>query len=187
MVERIGGPSVMPYQPEGLWKELGEADYKQSKGEGLYRRSLYTFWKRTVAPPSMVTFDASPRERCSVRETRTNTPLQALVLMNEVTFIEAARALAQRIMSEAGQAPADRIILAFRLAVTRRPRPEELKILLDAFEDHLGRYRRDAEAALAIAAAGESARNDKLDPGELAAYMVLSSLILNLDETVTKE
>src|SRR5207253_1771585 len=91
LVERLGGPSVKPYQPKGLWKELGDVDYTPDHGENLYRRSLYTFWKRTVAPPSMMTFDAAARETCSVRETRTNTPLQALTLMNEITYVEAGR------------------------------------------------------------------------------------------------
>src|SRR5207249_4638505 len=100
LVEKLGGPSVKPYQPPGLWKELtGAEDYVQDHGEGLYRRSMYTFWKRTVAPPAMMAFDAAGRETCIVRETRTNTPLHALVLMNNVTFVEAARVLAQRVLS----------------------------------------------------------------------------------------
>src|SRR5262249_54401343 len=103
LVEKLGGPSVRPYQPRGLIKELhGTEEYKQDHGEGLYRRSLYTFWKRTVPPPAMVTFDAAGREACVVRETRTNTPLQALTLMNDVTYVEAARVLAQRMLREGG-------------------------------------------------------------------------------------
>ena len=106
LVEKIGGPSVKPYQPQGLWKELaGGEDYKQDKGEGLYRRSLYTFWKRAVPPPSMMTFDSAGREACVVRETRTNTPLQALTLMNDVTYLEAARVMAERMMMEGGATP----------------------------------------------------------------------------------
>ncbi len=123
LVERLGGPSVRPYQPPGLWKELtGGADAVQDHGADLYRRSLYTFWKRTIAPPTMVAFDASPREACCVRLTRTNTPLQALTLLNEVTFVEAARVLAQRAMIEGGSSPAERIDRAFRLALARAER-----------------------------------------------------------------
>jgi hypothetical protein len=123
LVERLGGPSVKPYQPAGLVKEAtGTEDYQQDHGPNLYRRSLYTYFKRTVAPPTMMTFDAAGRETCSVRETRTNTPLQALALMNEVTFVETARVLAQRIMREGGTTPEERIILAFRLVTARRPK-----------------------------------------------------------------
>src|SRR5205085_9441177 len=112
----IGGPSVKPYQPTGLAKELtGTEDFVQDHGPSLYRRSLYTFWKRTVAPPTLMTFDAANRETCVVRDSRTNTPLQALNLMNDVTFVEAARVLAQRVMMEAGTSPADRLTHAFRL------------------------------------------------------------------------
>ena len=114
LVEKIGGQSVKPLQPEGLWKDLsGGEDYEPDKGENLYRRSLYTFWKRTVAPPGMVTFDAPSRETCTVRQTRTNTPLQALNLMNDVSYVEAARVLAQRIMSEGGRLPGRPLKLCF--------------------------------------------------------------------------
>jgi len=135
LVEKLGGPSVKPYQPPGLWEELsfGEEKYEPDYGEGLYRRSLYTYWKRTVAPPSMVTFDATDRETCTVRLPRTNTPLQALNLMNDVTFLEASRKLAERIMKNGGQTPEERIAYAFRLATARAPQPEEEKMLLAAF------------------------------------------------------
>jgi hypothetical protein len=187
LVEKVGGPSVKPYQPAGLWKELADTDYVPDRGENLYRRSLYTFWKRTVAPPSMMTFDASPRETCVVRETRTNTPLQALTLMNDVTFVEASRVLAQRVMREGGPTPEGRIVLAFRLAASRSPRPAERKVLLADFEHHLAHYRQDRPAALKLLSAGEAARDGRLDPCELAAYTAVANLILNLDEVVTKE
>ena len=120
LVEKIGGPSVKPYQPAGLWKELsGAEDYKQGKGADLYRRSMYTFWKRAVSPPEMMTFDAAGRETCVVRETRTNTPLQALTLMNDVTYLEAARVMAQRMLTEGGATPVERIGFAYRLATAR--------------------------------------------------------------------
>jgi hypothetical protein len=188
LVERLGGPSVKPYQPKGLWRELtGTEDYKQDQGEALYRRSLYTFWKRTVAPPAMVAFDAAGREACVVRETRTNTPLQALDLMNDVTYVEAARALAQRVMTEGGTTPEERITWAFRLATARKPRPAELRVLLGGFREHLTRYRNHAEAARRLVSAGESRRDEALDASELAAYTTVAALILNLDETITKE
>jgi hypothetical protein len=186
LVEKLGGPSVKPYQPAGLWRELTDAVYVQDHGRNLYRRSLYTFWKRTIAPPSMMTFDAAARESCIVRETRTNTPLQALTLMNDVTYVEAARVLAQRLMTKA-TTPEARITLAFRLATARPPRPIELKILRTGFDYHLANYRKDPKAALKLIGAGESRRNKKLDVSELAAYTAVASLILNLDETITKE
>ena len=187
LVERIGGPSVRPYQPGDLWKELASVEYVQDHGERLYRRSLYTFWKRTVAPPTMIAFDAAGRETCTVRETRTNTPLQALALLNEVTFVEAARKLGERVMLEGGDTPGSRISLAFRLAVARPPRPAELEILAKGFENHLVRYRAEPQAAAELLAAGEAPRNERLDPAELAAYTAVASVIVNLDETVTKE
>jgi hypothetical protein len=188
LVERVGGPSVKPYQPPGLWKELtGTEDYVPDHGEKLYRRSLYTFWKRTVAPPALVTFDAAGRETCVVRPSRTNTPLQALNLMNDVTFVEAARVLAQRAMREGGPTPEGRVTLAFRLAAARPPRPAELRVLLDGYREHLAEYRRDEKAARRLTGIGEAPRDDKLDVAELAAFTTVAGVILNLDEVVTKE
>jgi hypothetical protein len=187
LVEKLGGPSVKPYQPAGLWKELGGEDYKQDKGEGLYRRSLYTFWKRTSPPPFMVNFDAAGREACTVRETRTNTPLQALDLMNDVTYVEAARALAERMMREGGANPEERIAFAFRLATARHPRPEERRILLDSFRHYLDRFQTNPDGATKVLSEGDHARDQRLDLSHLAAYTSVASVILNLDETVTKE
>jgi hypothetical protein len=187
LVEKLGGPSVKPYQPKGLWRELTEVDYVPDHGKNLYRRSLYTFWKRTIAPPSMITFDAAAREACTVREVRTNTPLQALTLLNDVTYVEAARVLALRVMTEGGPTPEGRIALAFRLATGRRPRTVEMMILRAGLEDHLSKYRKDRKAALKLISAGEAPRDRKMDVSELAAYTALASLILNLDETITKE
>jgi hypothetical protein len=188
LVEKLGGPSVKPYQPAGLWKELsGTDDYKQDKGEGLYRRSLYSYWKRTAPPPAMMTFDAAGRETCIVRESRTNTPLQALTLMNDVTYVEAARVLAERMLTEGGATPEERIGFAFRLATGRRPRAPEARILVESLRYDRDAYQTDREAALKLVSAGEGARNAKLDPGELAAYTTVASLILNLDAAVTKE
>ncbi|MEX2261513.1 MAG: DUF1553 domain-containing protein [Bryobacteraceae bacterium] len=188
LVEKIGGPSVKPYQPAGLWKELtGGADYKADKGEGLYRRSLYTFWKRTAPPPTMTTFDSAGRETCVVRESRTNTPLQALSLMNDVTYLEASRALARRMMIEGGKTPEERIAHGFRIVTARRPAADESAILLDAYRHHLDNYQSDRDAARKFLSQGESPRDEKLDASEHAAYAMVASLILNLDETITKE
>jgi hypothetical protein len=188
LVAKVGGPSVKPYQPEGLVKELtGTEDYKQDHGEDLYRRSLYTFWKRTVAPPAMVTFDAAGRETCVVRETRTNTPLQALTLMNDVAFVEASRNLAQRVLLEAGVTPEERLTLAFRLVLARRPSAAEMQVLRAGLEQHLADYRKDHEAARKLVSQGESRADGKLDVAELAAYTTAAGLILNLDEAITKE
>ncbi len=187
LVEKLGGPSVKPYQPAGLWKELGGEDYKQDTGEGLYRRSLYTFWKRTAPPPSMVNFDAAGREACTVRENRTNTPLQALDLMNDVTYVEAARVLAERMMREGGTTPKDRIGFGFRLATARRPRPGDMAILSGSFHHYLDRFRTNPEDGIKLLSEGEHRRDRTLDVSQLAAYTSVASLILNLDETVTKE
>ncbi len=192
LVERTGGPSVRPYQPPGLWIELGatelsDSNYVQDHGPDLYRRGLYHFWKRTVPPPSMVAFDAPGRETCVVREVRTDTPLQALNVLNDVTYVEAARGFAERIMHEAGTSPESRVAAAFRAATGRRPRPEERAILLDGLADHLARFRRDPGAAAALIGAGESIPDPRLDAAELAAYTATAQLILNLDETITRE
>jgi hypothetical protein len=188
LVERIGGPSVRPYQPAGLWKELtGTEDYQPDTGADLYRRSLYTFWKRTVAPPSMVTFDAAGRETCSVREVRTNTPLQALNLLNDVTFVEAARVLAERVLAEAGPRAESRLTAAMRLVLARPPSPRERTILLDGLRVYQARYAHDREAARHLITTGAAPPSEAVDPRELAAYTALGNLILNLDETITKE
>jgi hypothetical protein len=187
LVERTGGPSVKPYQPPGLWNELADAEYVQDHGPDLYRRGIYTFWKRTVPPPSMVAFDAPGRETCVVREVRTDTPLQALNVLNDVTYVEAARAFGERIMKEAGTTPVSRLSAAFRIATGRRPRPEEQAILREHFADQLSQFHRDPRAAAALIQAGESRPDPRLDPCELAAYTATAQLILNLDETITKE
>jgi hypothetical protein len=187
LVEKVGGPSVKPYQPAGLWKELsGADDYTPDAGEGLYRRSLYTYWKRTAPPPVMATFDAAGRETCWVRESRTNTPLQALTLLNETGFVEAARVLARRVMVEA-PTPDARLTRAFRCVVSRPPTAAELRILRDGLEEHLARFRADPAAAEKLLATGAAKPDPKLDPAELAAYATVCNLILNLDEAVTKE
>jgi hypothetical protein len=194
---RIGGVSVFPYQPPGLWEELmarSDGDqftaqkYTPSHGADLYRRSMYTFWKRTSPPPSLGAFDAPDRETCTVRRGRTNTPLQALVLMNDPTYVEAARKLAERAIKEPGAraTPDERIAFAFRLATARKPTAEELAVLKKIYDAQLAHYRSNAEAATKLLSVGESARDDKLDPIDLAAWTTVASTILNLDETITK-
>jgi mono/diheme cytochrome c family protein len=187
LVERVGGPSVRPYQPPGLWKDLNGQNYKADSGPGLYRRSLYTFWKRTIAPPAMVAFDAATREACTVRETRTNTPLQALNLLNDVTYIEASRKLAARVLETPASSPSERIARAFRLVLSRQPTKAEARILRASYDRRLTAFRADADSAKKLLAVGQSARDDCLDVAELAAYTTTASLIFNLAETVTKE
>lgn len=188
LVEKVGGPPVRPYQPAGLWQELQNGKgYEEDQGEGLYRRSLYTYWRRTVAPPNMVNFDAPTRETCIVRENRTNTPLQALNLMNDVAFVEAARKLAERILADGGATPGQRLDRAFQIVLARSPNPAEQKSLLRAlasFQSYYDSHPKDAEAFLAH---GKSPRNPSLNTPELAAYAGVASLVLNLDETITKE
>ncbi|MCI0456630.1 MAG: PSD1 and planctomycete cytochrome C domain-containing protein [Gemmataceae bacterium] len=190
----IGGASVFPYQPAGLWQELhsrGDSKnwsaqfYTPSKGKDLYRRTMYTFWKRTSPPPTLVTFDAPDRETCTVRRSRTNTPLQALVLMNDPTYVEASRKLAERLMKEADSTD-ERITLAFRLATGRRPEAKEIEVLRRVYNRQLNVYRQDTKAALRLLSVGESPRDERLAPAELAAWAVVSSVILNLDETITR-
>jgi len=190
LVEELGGPSVRPYQPEGLYKDLlfsSMTQYVQDKGKGLWRRSLYTFWKRTVNPPAMNVFDASSREYCMVRETRTNTPLQALNLMNDMTYVEAARMMAQRMLNEGGSKPEDRIALGLRLAAGRRPDEEETQMLLGNLQGHLEYFRGQPQEAARLLAVGAKPSDTKLKAEELAAYSVIASLILNLDEVITKQ
>ena len=189
----IGGPSVFPYQPKGLWDELAFGDgfsaqsFTLSTNKDLYRRSMYTFWKRTVPPPQLTTFDAPDREKCTGRRALTNTPLQALVLMNDPTYIEAARWLAQRAMTEGGRDAGSRISFAFRGATARVPSAKEAHVLRTLFQQQLAHYRGDKKAALDLLSVGESKWNAKLDASELAAWTIVASAILNLDETITRE
>jgi hypothetical protein len=188
LVDDIGGPSVKPYQPEGLWKEIAtDVDYGQGHGADLYRRSLYTYWKRTVAPPTMVTFDAFSRETCMLRRSRTNTPLQALASMNDPTFVEAARKLAERSIQETGPAPEQRISHMFLLAAARRPNADESAVLVRSLQRNLTRFQTDEGLAVALLSVGESPRDETIPRAELAAYTVVASLILNSDEVLTKE
>ena len=187
LVEKQGGPPVKPYQPAGLWSENGGADYKPDRGEALYRRSLYTFWRRTSPPPFMATFDSALRESCTVREGRTNTPLQALHLMNDVQFLEAARVLAERAIREAGPDTARRLERAFALVLARAPRAAEATAMRSMLAYAQDRYRTKPKDAEALLGQGESARDRSIDPVEHAAWTTVASMILNLDAAVTKE
>ena len=182
----IGGPSVKPYQPEGLW-DVTNNTYDPGHGEDLYRRSLYTYWKRSVAPPSLAMFDVAERDNPAVVHNRTNTPLQALALMNDVTYLEAARMFAERMLTEGGTTDQDRIAYAFRLATAREPNETQFTVLLEELQSFRERYRTDEEAALKVLSQGEHPRNETLDVSELAAHAVVASLILNLDQVVTRE
>jgi len=189
LAEKIGGPSVKPYSPPGLWKEISmqDMDYVQSHGDDLHRRSLYTFWKRTIPPPEMINFDAANREACVVRETRTDTPLQALNLMNDVTFLEAARFIGQRMLKEGGTTPDARLRFGFRLVTGRFPSTAEQAVLNGSLQFHRAYFDGKPKEAAAYLSQGESPADPKLDPVELAAYASVGSLLLNLDEAITKE
>jgi hypothetical protein len=188
LVEKVGGPPVKPYQPAGLWQELqGGEGYKEDSGEGLYRRSLYSYWRRTVAPPNMTTFDSPTRETCVVRENRTNTPLQALDLMNDVAYVEAARKLAERMITEAGVDAARRIDRGFLLVVGRPAKASEKAALMAALQKFSASYAADSKQADALLSQGKSARQTAIPAPELAAYTGVASILLNLDEAVTKQ
>ncbi len=190
---QLGGKSVFPYQPPGVWEELAYGGvysaqvYNQSHGSDLYRRSMYTFWKRTAPPASLTTFDAPDREKCVARRAVTNTPLQALVLWNDPTYLESARALASRMIKEGGKESASRIRYGFELATGRKPQPKELVVLTALVKQQTEVYTKDAKAAGKLLLSGESPIDPSLNKSELAAWTTLASTILNLDEVITKE
>jgi len=193
--QRVGGQSVSPYQPAGLWEELASRldgknwtaqTYVQSHGDDLYRRTMYTFWKRTSPPPTLTTFDAPDRETCTVRRARTNTPLQALVLMNDPTYVEASRRFAERILREGGTSTEQRVRFAFRTVMARQPTDKEITILSALYQNQLDAFQSAPSEASKLLAIGESARDTALNSVELAAWSMVASAILNLDETVTR-
>lgn len=190
LTSRIGGPSVKPYQPDGLWEEVSverREKYSRDQGADLYRRSMYTFWKRTCPPPGMTTFDAPDRETCMLRRARTNTPLQALVLMNDPTYLEAARKMAERALREGGGSDDDRIDYLFRLAVSRRPNDRERGVLRTMLNQARSRFHTASEDALRLLTVGDAPRDESLEGTELASWTTLASIMLSLDETITKE
>src|SRR5262249_41290012 len=189
LVEKVGGPSVKPYQPAASWKEpaMQDTDSGQSQGDALHRRSLYTFWKRTVAPPMMMNFDSANREACVVRESRTNTPLQALDLMNDVTFLEAAHFLGQRMIKEGGAAADERLRYGFRGVLGGKPSAAESEVLRESLQYHLGYFSGKEKEIQEFLNQGEAKTDPALNSRELAAYTSVASLLLNMDEAVTKQ
>ncbi|MCY3550026.1 MAG: PSD1 and planctomycete cytochrome C domain-containing protein [Candidatus Poribacteria bacterium] len=189
---KVGGPSVKPPQPDGLWKAVGftgsntDTFVKDTGADKVYRRSLYTFWKRTAPPPQMNILDAPSREACTIRRERTNTPMQALMLMNDPQFFEAARAFAERTIKEGGETPEARIAYIFEMATARLPKPKEETLLLETFQIHHQEFEANPEAAKELIAVGESPPDETLDAVEVAAWTMIANLILNLDEVLNK-
>ena len=185
LTEKLGGPSVKPYQPAGLWDiAMGKPHYDQSHGPDLYRRSLYTFWKRTVPPPAMMTLDAADKSYCSVRRQTTSTPLQALVLLNDPQFVEAARFAGQRMLKEGGANIDEQVAWLFRLITSRRPTPREAEILKTIYSEQRKLFAADEEGAKKLLAVGEAKGDASLSTVDLAAATVLAEAILNHDEAV---
>jgi hypothetical protein len=180
----IGGPPVKPYQPAGIWEEatFGNKRYQQDKGAALYRRSLYVFWRRIVGPTMF--FDSASRQTCSVKSTITNTPLHALATLNDITYVEAARALAQLAMERGGAASAERLTFAFRRVTARPPTARELKLLVAGFESQRAIFAKDPAEAARLLKLGDSPRNEKLNAADHAALAVVCSIILNMDEVL---
>ena len=189
LVKTAGGPGVKPYQPPGLWAEVGlggNPKFVQDKGDRLYRRSLYTYWKRSSPPPAMMIFDAPTRETCVMQRPVTNTPLQALAAMNDIQMMEASRHLAERILKEGGSNPVARAGWAFELATARQPESGELATLLDVYEHGLAKFAAETEKGHDLLSAGDSPRDETLPADEHAAWTVVASMILNLDEVMTR-
>jgi hypothetical protein len=190
LVEKMGGKGVKPYQPSGLWKAVAypsstTANYKRDNGDALYRRSIYTFVKRTSPPPSMSTFDAPNREACTVKRERTNTPLQALTMMNDIQYVEAARCFAERVVEQSLPETEQRLNYAMELATGRTLAEDELKLLENLYAKHMATFRKDPEAAKGLIESGEAPRISDATPEELASLTMICNLILNLDEIMT--
>jgi hypothetical protein len=186
---KIGGPSVKPYQPAGYWQHLNfpKREWQSDKGEDQYRRGLYTWWQRTFLHPSLLAFDASTREECTVARPRSNIPQQALVLLNDPTYVEAARALAERLIREAGPSSEKRIQYAFRLALARPAQAEEVQLLTQLYERHRQEYQADHKAANALLHVGQRPTPADLDLADLAAWTSVARAVLNMSETITRE
>ena len=183
---KVGGPGVFPYQPPGLWETAHDEKYVQSGGRDQYRRGLYVYWKRAVPYPSMLAFDASPREVCACARPLTNTPLQALVLMNDPVYVEAARVLGQRALKEGGAGTASRVTFAFKLCTHREPTATEVGIVTGIYQRQRAKFQKDATAARQLAATGDAGAPGDVDVSELAAWTAVGNVLLNLDETITK-
>jgi hypothetical protein len=188
LVDRIGGPSVRPYQPDGYWENLNfpVRSYDADKGESQYRRGLYTWWQRSFLHPSLVAFDAPSREECAAERNRSNIPQQALVLLNDPTYVEAARAFAAQIVTTKAGSVEERLLFAWRRALQRAPRPEELTVLRELYEKQLAAYRADGKAAEELASVGLAARPEGVDVADLAAWTHVARVLLNLHESITR-
>lgn len=186
LVDEFGGPSVKPYMPPRIWRAISNNTYKQDSGANLYRRSVYTYWRRTIPPPTMMTFNAASREVCMVRTERTNTPLQALTLMNNKIFVESARKLAERMIRAGEDSLETQIETGFELLLVRKPSRDELDVLMDLYGQMHARFKAEPERAQSLLKTGESGHDETLNDVSIAAMTVVASAILNLDETVVK-
>jgi len=186
LVDKVGGVSVKPYMPPKIWKAISNNTYKQGKGQDLYRRSLYTYWRRTIPPPTMMNFNAAAREVCIVRTDRTNTPLQALTMLNNPIFVESSRKLAERMLSEVSGSAGEQVRHGFRLLLTREPTAQELAILVQLYQETRSEFAAAPEAARKLLATGASPQHKNLAPVKLAAMAIVASTIMNLDEAVSK-
>jgi hypothetical protein len=190
LTDKIGGPSVKPYQPPNIWEQGHNASdtlhYTQDHGDNLYRRSIYSYWKRMAMMPDMDAFDASMRDVVCTRRQRTDTPLQALVTMNDVQWVEAARALAERVIQQAGTSPENRIQLMGELLLSHDPPAPMAALLENSLSQMQKHYAADPRAAEQLVTVGEKKRNPSIPAPELAAWTMVASEMLNLDETITK-
>ena len=186
LVEKLGGPSVKPYQPKNLWKEASNFRYAEGKGDELYRRSLYTYWKRTLSPPTMALLDTADREWCSVKPKRTNTPLQALTLLNDTTFAEAAKKLADQVLSLDVKKDEERVEFAFRKLLVRKPLPEELKVLIQALNEYRSEFESRPDEARQVTQIGRS-KLENQSVVEVASMTALMNVLMNLEEVTTRD
>src|SRR6185369_4030897 len=188
LARKVGGPSVYPWQPDGLWRAAfnGERTWATSQGEDKYRRGLYTFWRRTVPYPSMATFDAPSRETCTLRRIQTDTPLQAFVMLNDPVYVEAAQALGRRLMREGGASVADRVRFGLQLCLARPPKEEQVKALVDLYEKEAAHYREHEADAKKLATEPLGPLPEKLAAAEAAAWTSVANVLLNLDGVLTK-
>ena len=188
LVERLGGPSVRPYQPDGYWDNLNfpPRTYQASTGDGQYRRGVYTWWQRSFVHPSLLAFDAPTREECAAERNRSNIPQQALVLLNDPTYVEAARGLATRALRQPAAGDDARLAWAWREVLQRHPDRTETAVLRDLLRRHRDPYRADPSAAAAYVGVGGSPVPSDLDPSELAAWTDVARAVLNLHETITR-
>jgi hypothetical protein len=186
--QKMGGESAKPYQPALYWQHLNfpQREYQQDAGENLYRRGVYTYWCRTFLHPSLLAFDAPSREACTVERSRSNTPLQALVLLNDPTYVESARKFAEQIISQGGVSTESRLKYAMQHALNRDPSAEEMPLLLSLWEKHHAQFAADAKAAEALDHVGEAPVPNAVDTAELAAWTSVARVILNLHETITR-